>query len=68
MSLNEHLITFYLCLHSHLSQHLYDCMSPVALLVSKSAYTCQPACALTERRQHRYDREEVRTVGCIHTE
>ena len=68
MSFDNHFITFDRCFHSHLAKHLQNGLGPVAFLIGQTADPTQTARALTECRQHRNDREEIRTIGCIHTE
>ena len=68
VSLDDHYVSIDRCLDSHLGQHPDDRLRSVALLVGEASHTGKTACALTECREDRNDREEVRTVGCIYAE
>ena len=58
-------IFFYSCSYPHLQEHPEDGLSPVALLVGKAPHSAYHAGSLTEGRQDRHDREQVRTLRCI---
>ena len=68
VSFNHKFITFNRGLDTHLGKHLYNSLCPVAFLVGKTSYACNPASSLTECCQNGNYREEIRTVGCIHRE
>ena len=67
MPLNHKLITLNASRHTHLSEHIHNRLRPIALLIRQTAHTCNAARTLTERSQHRNDREKIRTIRRIHS-